>query len=191
FVHRSIAQELAQAMTNAALGLKVGNPLDEATQVGPLIRAGEVQRVDTWVQEAVAAGAELCCGGEVLEHQCYAPTVLLNPAQDAKVSSHEIFGPVVCIYAYDDVHEAITQANSLDVAFQAAVYCQHIDTALSIASRLAASAVMINDHTAFRVDWMPFAGLRHSGLGVGGIPHTIKDMQISKMIVINTGDSAL
>ncbi len=185
FVHRALAQDLTQAMRNAAQDLQVGNPLDEHTEVGPLIRAGEVQRVDTWVQEAVAAGAELCCGGKVLANQCYAPTVLFNPPVDAKVSTHELFGPVVCIYAYDDLDAAIAQANRLDMAFQAAVFCQDIDLALSIASQLDASAVMVNEHTAFRVDWMPFSGLKHSGLGVGGIPHTIQDMQNSKMIVIN------
>ncbi len=88
---------------------------------------------------------------------------------------------------YDDALIAtVAMANALDVAFQASVYSRKIDTALGIAGRLAASAVMINDHTAFRVDWMPFAGLKHSGLGVGGIPFTIRDMQIEKMIVIHS-----
>lgn len=82
----------------------------------------------------------------------------------------------------------MTRANSLDVAFQAAVLTRDIDTALRIQRRLNASAVMVNDHTAFRVDWMPFAGLRHSGHGVGGIHHTVEEMQIQKMLVFRSAE---
>ena len=82
--------------------------------------------------------------------------------------------------------EAIVQANALPYAFQAAVFTQNIETAMRAYSRLDASAVMINGHTAFRVDWMPFAGLKQSGLGVGGIPHTMQDMQIEKLMVLRS-----
>jgi acyl-CoA reductase-like NAD-dependent aldehyde dehydrogenase len=85
-----------------------------------------------------------------------------------------------------DLEEAYDRANSLPVAFQAAVFTRDIDTALRAYERLDASAVMVNDHTAFRVDWMPFAGLRESGLGTGGIPHTMHDMQIEKMLVVRS-----
>lgn len=186
FVHSSLARALADGLTQAAQSLMVGDPLDEKTEVGPLIRPAEITRVDQWIQEAIDSGAEKLCGGEVLANNCYAPTVLLNPPADAKVSCQEIFGPLICIYSYDDVSEAINQANSLDVAFQAAVFAQDIDVAMSIYYRLDASAVMVNDHTAFRQDNMPFAGLRHSGLGVGGIGHTIEDMQIDKMLVLKS-----
>ena len=112
--------------------------------------------------------------------------MLLNPPVDAKVSSLEIFGPVVCVYAYDDVDTAVEQANALPVAFQAAVFSKDIDVAMRLYKSLDASAVMINDHSAFRDDVMPFAGLRESGLGVGGIPYTMEDMQIDKMMVIKS-----
>ena len=134
----------------------------------------------------VDAGAGLLCGGEVLSESCYAPTVLLDPPPEAKVSQLEIFGPVVCVYSYDDLDEAIARANALDVAFQAAVFTRSLDIALQCYRQLDASAVMVNDHTAFRVDWMPFAGLRQSGLGVGGIPYTFHDMQIEKMLVVKS-----
>jgi acyl-CoA reductase-like NAD-dependent aldehyde dehydrogenase len=186
FAHVSIARELAERIAASAQGLIVGDPVAKETEVGPLIRDQEVERVKTWVEEAVAAGAELLCGGQVLDHQCYAPTVLFNPPADVNVSTAEVFGPVVCIYPFSEIDEAIAAANGLDVAFQAAVYSRNIDTAMRTASRLAASAVMINEHTAFRVDWMPFAGLKQSGLGVGGIPYTMHDMQISKMIVVRS-----
>jgi len=186
FAHASIARELADKMAQRAKALVVGDPLSDQTEVGPLIRAKEVERVDMWVGEAVAGGAKLLCGGAMLEHHCYAPTVLFNPASDASVSTHEIFGPVVCIYPFNELDSAIHEANALDVAFQASVYSRDIDTALDISNRLAASAVMVNDHTAFRVDWMPFAGLKHSGLGVGGIAYAMHDMQVEKMTVIHS-----
>jgi len=186
FAHASIARELADKMTKQAQALVVGDPASEHTEVGPLIRPREVDRVDLWVKEAVAGGAELLCGGDKLDHHCYAPTVLFNPPHDATVSTREVFGPVVCIYPFTELNAAIDEANSLDVAFQASVYSRDIDMALGTANRLAASAVMINDHTAFRVDWMPFSGLKYSGLGVGGIPFTIRDMQIEKMTVIHS-----
>ena len=100
----------------------------------------------------------------------------------------EIFGPVICVYAYSDMYEAIAQANALPYAFQAAVFTQNIDTAMRAYSRLEASAVMINEHTAFRVDWMPFAGLKQSGIGVGGIPYTMQDMQIEKLMVLRSNE---
>ncbi|OUR65640.1 aldehyde dehydrogenase [Methylophaga sp. 42_25_T18] len=186
YVHESIARELAEKLTSAAKSLNVGDPLSGNTEVGPLIRNGELIRVTSWVQEAVDMGAELLCGGQALLNNCYAPTVLFNPQSTCKVSSSEIFGPVVCIYPFSDLDQAISSANSLDVSFQASVYTQDIDTAMYVSNRLAASAVMVNEHTAFRVDWMPFAGLKHSGLGTGGIPHTMEDMQIEKMIVITS-----
>ena len=112
--------------------------------------------------------------------------MLLNPPRDADVSTLEIFGPVVCVYAYDDIESAIEQSNSLPVAFQAAVFSNDTDTAMRLYKALDASAIMVNDHSAFRDDVMPFAGLRESGLGVGGIPYTMEDMQIDKMMVVRS-----
>lgn len=190
FVERSEAQRFARQLATAATALRVGDPADASTEVGPLIRTAEVERVTQWVDEAVAGGARALCGGQALSASCYAPTVLLEPPADARVSTQEIFGPVVCVFAYDDVNEAIERANALPTAFQAAVFSHNIDHAIAIARRLDASAVMVNDHTAFRDDVMPFAGLRESGLGTGGIPYTLEDMQIEKMTVIKSAGIA-
>ena len=186
FVEAARADDIAKRLAEGARGLVVGPPEEEATEVGPLIRPAEVERVAGWVEEAVAAGATLLCGGETLSDTCYAPTVLLNPPVDAKVSTLEIFGPVICVYGYEHLDDAVRQANSLPVAFQAAVYSDDIDTAMQLYRALDASAVMVNDHSAFRDDVMPFAGLRESGLGIGGIPYTMEDMQIDKMLVIKS-----
>ncbi len=186
FAARPIAEALAERMAKEAAALKVGDPTLPDTQVGPLIRPTEVERVGQWVEEALARGTRLCCGGTALGRTCFSPTVLYNPPADVRVMTEEVFGPVVCVVPYDDLDEAIAQANSLPFAFQAAVFTRDLDTALRAARRLDASAVMVNDHTAFRVDWMPFAGLKASGLGVGGIPSTLEEMQIRKLVVIRS-----
>jgi acyl-CoA reductase-like NAD-dependent aldehyde dehydrogenase len=186
FADRRIARELTERIAELAAKLRVGDPTLKETDVGPLIRPDEVRRVDEWVKEAVAGGAEMFSGGHPIGTTCYAPTVLLDPPAGSRAMTHEIFGPVVCVAPFDALDEAITQANALPYAFQAAVFTRDIDTAMRATRRLNASAVMVNDHTAFRVDWMPFAGLRQSGLGVGGIPYTMEEMQTRKMIVFRS-----
>jgi acyl-CoA reductase-like NAD-dependent aldehyde dehydrogenase len=186
FAERKIAEELASRLAAGAEKLKVGDPCDAKTEVGPLIRPAEVERVHEWVEGAVKGGGRLLCGGKMLDNNCYAPTVLLDPPRDATISTSEVFGPVVCVYAYDDVNDAFEQANGLDVAFQASVFTRDLDFAMRCYRELDGAAIMVNDHTAFRVDWMPFAGLRHSGHGVGGIEHTYREMTIEKMLVIRS-----
>jgi len=186
YAEKSIARKLAEQIANAGNAMKIGDPTLADTEIGPLIRHAETDRINEWVQDAVSKGAELISGGKKISESCYQATVLFNPPNDATISQNEVFGPVICIYEYEDIDEAIASANSLDVAFQAAVFSKNIDTCMHVFKQLDASAVMVNDHTAFRVDWMPFAGLKHSGHGVGGIPHTFKDMQIEKMMVIRS-----
>jgi len=186
FADKAIARQLAERIAETGRKMKVGDPTLDDTEIGPLIRHAEIDRVNEWVQDAINKGAECLSGGKKISDSCYPATVLFNPPNDAIISQNEIFGPVICIYEYEDIDDAIAQANSLDVAFQAAVFSKNIDTCMHAFKQLDASAVMVNDHTAFRVDWMPFAGLKHSGHGIGGIPHTFKDMQVEKMMVIRS-----
>jgi acyl-CoA reductase-like NAD-dependent aldehyde dehydrogenase len=186
YVPRAQARDWAQALADRASKLRIGDPTDAKTEVGPLIQHSETVRVHGWVTAAVSAGAQRLCGGDPLGPSTYPCTVLLDPPLDADVSRKEVFGPVVCVYGYDDLKDAFAAANSLPYAFQAAIFTRDLDAALRAFRHLDASAVMINDHTAFRVDGMPFAGLRESGLGIGGIPHTIDDMRIDKMMVIKS-----
>ncbi|MGA2799413.1 MAG: aldehyde dehydrogenase family protein [Thermoguttaceae bacterium] len=186
FADKGIARGFAERLAGLTRRLKVGDPTLADTEVGPLIRESEVKRVDEWVREAVGRGAEALCGGKAISSRLYAPTVLYNPPDDARVSTHEVFGPVVCVYPYNTIDEAIARSNALPYAFQAAVFTRDLDTALRATRRLDAAAVMVNDHTAFRVDWMPFAGLKESGLGVGGIQYTMEDMQVKKLVVIRS-----
>jgi len=185
FAHRDIARQLAEQLAAGAAQLEVGDPSLPETEVGPLIQIRETERVYQWVNEALTSGAELLTGGKRLSESLYAPTVLYEPPAEAKVSCQEIFGPVVSVYPYGDRLEAIRRANSLDVAFQAAIFTKDLDVAMDSIRRLDATAVMVNDHTAFRSDWMPFAGRRSSGYGIGGIGYTMHDMLQPKMAVIN------
>lgn len=184
FVHDDIAEEFTQMLVARVEKLRTADPTLKDTEVGPLILPREADRVAQWIKEAVAGGATLATGGERLSDTTLRPAVLLDPAADAKISTLEVFGPLVAVYRYADLDEAIRQANSLSTAFQASVFAQDIDVAMRAANRLDASAVMVNDPTAFRTDWMPFAGRRESGYGTGGVPYTMRDMTQEKMILM-------
>ena len=182
FVHESLADDFTQRFAARVAALRTGDPILAETEVGPLILPRETERVQAWIDEAAAGGAKVLGGGR-MNAQTLIPAVLVNPPIDAKVSTLEVFGPITCIYPYADLDAAIAQANALPVAFQSSVFTEDLRTALSVAERLDASAVMINDHTAFRTDWMPFAVRRQSGYGIGGIPWTMAEMTEDKMIV--------
>jgi acyl-CoA reductase-like NAD-dependent aldehyde dehydrogenase len=205
FVHESIARPFAQKLAKIADSMKVGDPLDPDTDIGPMINPQEVERVREWVESAVNDGAELLTEGQENSEfriqnseptqnskfkiqNFFRPTVLYNPPPTALVSTREVFGPVICVYPYNEMADAIAQANSLRFAFQAAVFTKDIDAALSAAQKLNGSTVMINDHTAFRVDWMPFGGRDESGIGTGGIPYTMREMTRDKLIVMRSKD---
>ena len=186
FVHEDIVESFSSKLVAIAKNLVVGDPTDEKTEVGPLIEEGEVDRIHNWVEEAKAAGGKILTGGNKIGNTCYEPTVILNPPYDINVSQCEIFGPVINIYSYKNRNEAIKFANDVPFAFQAAVFTNDINAALESAKDLNAAAVMINDHTAFRVDWMPFAGRKSSGLGVGGILPSMIEMTEEKLIVFRS-----
>ena len=162
--------------------LKVGDPLLAETEVGPLILPREADRVLAWTDEAVGAGAKLIGGGRV-NSSTLNPAIIVHPPATAKVSTLEVFGPITCVYSFTQLDSAIAAANSLPVAFQASIFTENLRTAFDAAERLDASAVMVNDHTAFRTDWMPFDGRRQSGYGIGGIPWTMREMTEHKMMV--------
>ena len=185
FVHQSLRADFLERFSARVLALRTGDPVLEETEVGPLISPDQVERVERWIEEAVASGATLIGGGR-LSQTTLLPSVLVDPSPNAKVSTLEVFGPTTCVYGFSDLDEAIAAANSLPTAFQASIFTNDLHAALRAAERLDASAVMVNDHTAFRTDWMPFAGRRESGYGIGGIPWTMHDMTSHKMVVLRT-----
>ena len=186
FCDAKVVDKLAESLAQMAKKLVVGDPAEAATEVGPLILEREVDRVASWVEEAIASGGKLLCGGKKIGTTCYEPTVILNPSDDCQLSQKEIFGPVVAIYTFQDDKEALKRANALPFSFQAAVFGKNIDKVFNMATKLEAAAVMINDHTAFRVDWMPFGGRKTSGMGVGGILPTMLEMTEEKLVVIKS-----
>lgn len=184
FAHESIARELGERLLVGANKLVVGDPCLAQTEVGPLIRRAEGERVIAWIQEAVAQGVDLLCGGAHLPGNCVSPAVLWNPPLKSKVMEQEVFGPVVCVRPVKDMAQAIQEANAVPWNFQAAVFAQDIGVAIGAADALKAAAVMVNDHTAFRVDWMPFGGHGPSGLGVGGIGPAARELTHEKLVVL-------
>ncbi len=182
YVHTDLKHAFLERFAARVKALRVGDPLLPETEVGPLILPREADRVSAWTAEAVSAGAKLIGGGRI-NKATLVPSIIVDPPREAKVSTLEVFGPLTCVYPFARLRDAIVAANSLPVAFQASIFTEDLRTALDAAERLAASAVMVNDHTAFRTDWMPFAGRRESGYGIGGIPWTMEEMTERKMIV--------
>jgi len=186
FIHTSIFDKVADGLVQLTKKLIVGNQMDKTTDVGPLISPLEVDRIERWIEDSFKEGAKILYGGKRISNTCFEPTILINPAIESKVSTEEVFGPVICLYSYEDIDKAIDQANSLDVHFQASVFTKNLDIALSTVNKLNAATVMVNDHTAFRVDWMPFGGRDASGIGIGGIGYSINEMSRDKLMVIKS-----
>ena len=183
FVQADVQAEFVERFAARVAALRVGDPLSIDTEVGPLIHPREAERIESWIAEAAAGGARIL-GGERLSATTLRPAVVVEPPEHAKLSREEVFGPVTCVYGFTKLDDAIARANSLPVAFQASIFTRDIGPALRAAERLDASAVMVNDHTAFRTDWMPFAGRRQSGYGIGGIPWSMREMTQEKMVVL-------
>ena len=190
FCHTSRVDELTAGMVSRANRMVVGDPMDEATAVGPMIRPHDLQRVTSWIDDALDAGATQCCGERDVPASCLAPTVLRWDGPPPERLFHELFGPVVNIVPFEHVHDALAWADQGPYSFQTSVFTTHVDTALRSAVDLDAATVLINQHTAFRVDGMPFAGRRQSGLGTGGMRYAMEEMSHEKLIVTRVPPSA-
>jgi acyl-CoA reductase-like NAD-dependent aldehyde dehydrogenase len=184
FVHEALFDDFVALFIKRVGGLRVGDPMLPETEVGPLILPKEVTRVESWVREAMTSGGKLLTGGNRIGERLFQPTVVMEAGPASLLSQQEIFGPVTAIYRFSNAFRATERANSLPFAFHASVFARDISAALVAASGLNASAVMINETTAFRTDWMPFAGWAQSGLGMGGISYSMREMTREKMIVL-------
>ena len=183
--HVDIAAQLGDALAAEVDRLVVGDPLDLATSVGPLIRARDVARVESWVDEARNGAATIVRGGARVGHQAYAPTLLENVSDTARILRQEIFGPCVVLMSASSLDQAIAMANSARWKFQSAVFTKDIGHAMHAARKLDATTVLVNDHTAFRTDWMPFGGRGESGLGTGGHPYSVRELAPETLVVFN------
>ncbi len=164
--------------------IKVGDKMDEATDMGPMINDAATRKVSEFVRDAVDKGARILTGGEY-EGRYYQPTVLDNVSAQCRISKEEVFGPVVALYPFSEIHEAIELANDVDYGLQAGVFTRDLATAHTIADGLNCGGVMINDSSDYRIDAMPFGGTRGSGLGKEGVVHTIHEMTELKTYCFN------
>jgi acyl-CoA reductase-like NAD-dependent aldehyde dehydrogenase len=163
-VHEDVADAFTERLVANAESLRVGDPLDPETDVGPLISPGDRDRVKGWIDEAVAEGAELLTGGKLVdEGRCLAPTLLGSPPHEAKVWCEEIFGPVAAIDRYSEFGEALRMANDSKFGLQAGVFTRDMGRGLEAAAALEFGGVLINEVPTFRADQMPYGGVKDSG----------------------------
>ena len=188
FIHNEIIDKVANLLVDKVSKLKVGDPSLPDTEVGPIISINEVNRIDTWVKEAEKEGAKIICGGRALSESLYEPTVLLNPSFTSKVSNSEIFGPVICLYSFNNLEDVVEKINAIDLPFQAAVFSNNLDNIMYLFKNINASTIVINDSTNFRVDWMPFTGRKSTASDISGIPYAMHELLQHKMIVIKNNN---
>lgn len=181
-IHESVYGEARDRILEATRKLKVGNPLSEDTDVGPMISEGEARRVDDWVREATEAGARTLAGGK-RHGSVYEPTVVEGASPTSRIAQHEIFGPVVLLFRVADLDEALELSNSVPYGLQAGVFTNDLAVAQKCAQGLEYGSVLVNQTSDFRVDFMPFGGFKHSGLGREGIRFAIDSMTEIKLVV--------
>lgn len=184
FVERSVLDGFLQRLLARTAALQGGDPLDEATDLSPLIAATEVVRVEAWVSEAAASDGRVLIGGAPDGPRHFAPTVVLQPAPETRLYRDEIFGPVVGVYPFDTLDEAVAGANDSRYGLQAGVFTQDVTRAMTVAERLHVGGVWINEASTFRQQNAPYGGVGDSGLGREGIRWAAREMIEEKFVGI-------
>jgi len=183
-VERSVQGKFIELLLAGVRKLKVGDPLDESTDLGPLIRESDAIRAAEWIQEAVRGGARLLCGGQ-RKGPLLEPTVLSGTRPDMKVNCQEIFAPVVTVEAYDDFNEALRQVNNSAYGLQAGIFTRDAKLLFNAFEDLDVGGVIAGDVPTFRIDHMPYGGVKDSGLGREGLRYAIEEMTEPKLMVMN------
>ena len=186
YVHQQSKDALLDQLAEQVAALRVGDPLDDDTDVGPLIRPDDRDRVKAWVDEAVAQGAKLRLGGEVNDDGTLQPVILDDVTQDMKVSREEIFGPVLVIQPVADMDEAVRLANDSRYGLNAGIFTADHDTALRAVRDLRFGAVLVNESPTYRADQMPYGGVRDSGNTREGPRYAVQDYLERKLVVFST-----
>ena len=183
-VERSAFAKFTDLLLEGVKKLKTGDPLDDSTDLGPLIRESDAIRASEWIQEAVRGGARLLCGGQrrgpMLE-----PTVLTGTRPEMKVNCQEIFAPVVTVEAYDDFNQALKQINNSPYGLQAGLFTRDAKLIFNAYEELEVGGLIAGDVPAFRIDHMPYGGVKDSGLGREGLRYAIEEMTEPKLLVMN------
>src|ERR1700687_3793310 len=183
-VERSVCGKFTDLLLEGVKKLKIGDPLDESSDVGPLIRESDAVRASEWVQEAVRGGSRLLCGGQrqgpVLE-----PTVLTGTRPEMKVNCQEVFAPVVTVEPYDDFNQALKQINNSPYGLQAGLFTRDAKLIFNAYEELEVGGLIAGDVPAFRIDHMPYGGVKDSGLGREGLSYAIEEMTEPKLLVMS------
>ena len=185
FVHERVYDDFAARLVAKVESLKVGDPLDPATDIGPMIEEKEVDRIESWVKEALKGKAQALTGGKRLGPSIYAPTVLADVPLTAKVCAQEVFAPLVGLFKFADFQKAVAAVNHSNYGLQAGVFTRDLPHAISAFEALEVGGVMVNDVPTWRIDHMPYGGVKDSGLGREGPRYTIEEMTELKLLVIN------
>ena len=183
YVERSVFQTFLWKLVEIAGKLAVGNPEDEATDVGPLIRASEADRVESWIKEAIDGGAKLVAGGE-RKGPVIHPTILTATKPGMKVRDEEVFGPVVLVEPYDDFEEALAEVNHSRYGLQAGLLTRDASRILTAFRELEVGSLIVGDTPSWRLDPMPYGGVKDSGLGREGVRSAIEEMTEPRMLVM-------
>ncbi|MFT9849391.1 aldehyde dehydrogenase family protein [Aneurinibacillus sp. REN35] len=189
YIEEKSYDAFAQAFIKRTLQYRVGDKLSEETDMGPMITEKEAIRVEKWVAEAVDKGATLLCGGR-RSGAYYMPTVLADVPKDCTLAKEEIFGPVVLLYSVPDFDTAIVKSNDVNYGLQAGIFTRNLDRAFQAIHRMNVGGVMINDSTDYRIDGMPFGGVKGSGLGREGVKFAIQEMTEPKVVCFKLSKSS-
>ncbi|CAN5202174.1 aldehyde dehydrogenase family protein [soil metagenome] len=183
-IQSEIYEDFVARLVKQVESLKVGDPLDPTVDVGPVIDAGALDRIDAWVKEAVAQGAEILTGGR-REGPLYFPTLLANTRPEMKVRCEEVFGPVVTVQPYQTFEEALAELNNSEYGLQAGVFTSSIERAMLAHRELEVGGVIVNDVSAFRADQMPYGGSKESGYGREGLRYAMQEMTEPRIMVLS------
>ncbi|WP_153723654.1 aldehyde dehydrogenase family protein [Sporosarcina cascadiensis] len=184
FVRRELYKQVIEIMTRTAMDLKIGDPAEESTDVSAMILEKEAIRAEEWIKEAENAGAEILCGGK-RNGSIIEPTIIANAPLHLSINCKEAFAPIVLINPYNDFEEAIRYVNDSPYGLQAGVYTESIEQAFHAIEEIEVGGVIINDIPSFRVDQMPYGGVKDSGTGREGIKYATEEMTELKLAVFN------
>lgn len=183
-IHEDVYDTFRERFVTRTKQYKIGNKMDEDCDMGPMITEQEAVRIETWVREAIQGGAKLLCGGK-RNGALYEPTVLENVTSAMKVDADEVYAPVVNLYKISSLEQAIEKANQVQYGLHAAIFARDIDVAFRAAYQLDAGGVVVNESTDYRLDSMPFGGVKYSGLGREGVQYALLEMTEPKVICFN------
>jgi glyceraldehyde-3-phosphate dehydrogenase (NADP+) len=184
FVHRSVYASFVEKLVAGVSRLKVGDPLDEATDVGPMIDEPSAQNVAEWVQEAVRDGARVLAGG-TRSGNVMQPTLMADVRHDMRVCAQEVFAPLMSVVAYDDFADAVRQVDDSDFGLQCGIFTRDVRRIWQAFEHIDVGGVIVNDVSSYRVDHMPYGGVKQSGFGREGVKYALEEMTEPKLLVMN------